>query len=118
MGCVAVVVVVEAALLLRRLIAAGLEDNARHRHPHAANGNKRGDVNVDRLGNSLSLFSSRRRHTRCYRDWSSDVCSSDLQLSARYRKASLIYAKPTVRRTAAKSFYCKSPCARSSIFTV
>src|SRR3989337_3113851 len=24
------------------------------------------------------LFSSRRRHTRCYRDWSSDVCSSDL----------------------------------------
>src|SRR5207245_3665249 len=21
---------------------------------------------------------SRRRHTRCYRDWSSDVCSSDL----------------------------------------
>src|SRR5207245_6243421 len=23
-------------------------------------------------------FSSRRRHTRCYRDWSSDVCSSDL----------------------------------------
>src|SRR5207245_3467215 len=25
-------------------------------------------------------FSSRRRHTRCYRDWSSDVCSSDLTL--------------------------------------
>src|SRR5690554_8208113 len=24
------------------------------------------------------LFSSRRRHTRCGRDWSSDVCSSDL----------------------------------------
>src|SRR6266542_4758016 len=24
------------------------------------------------------FFSSRRRHTRCYRDWSSDVCSSDL----------------------------------------
>src|SRR5207245_7324858 len=24
--------------------------------------------------------SSRRRHTRCYRDWSSDVCSSDLGL--------------------------------------
>src|SRR3989337_3081567 len=22
---------------------------------------------------------SRRRHTRCYRDWSSDVCSSDLE---------------------------------------
>src|SRR2546422_10459416 len=26
------------------------------------------------------FFSSRRRHTRCSRDWSSDVCSSDLRL--------------------------------------
>src|SRR2546422_8303992 len=26
----------------------------------------------------IFLFSSRRRHTRCSRDWSSDVCSSDL----------------------------------------
>src|SRR5687768_10979417 len=25
----------------------------------------------------LFFFSSRRRHTRCSRDWSSDVCSSD-----------------------------------------
>src|SRR5947209_12887809 len=25
------------------------------------------------------FFSSRRRHTRYWRDWSSDVCSSDLQ---------------------------------------
>src|SRR2546429_1256089 len=28
----------------------------------------------------LFFFSSRRRHTRCSRDWSSDVCSSDLKL--------------------------------------
>src|SRR5207245_3014308 len=28
------------------------------------------------------FFSSRRRHTRCYRDWSSDVCSSDLFTSS------------------------------------
>src|SRR5207249_9075634 len=27
---------------------------------------------------SLFIFSSRRRHTRSKRDWSSDVCSSDL----------------------------------------
>src|SRR5215813_14646406 len=27
----------------------------------------------------LFFFSSRRRHTRCGRDWSSDVCSSDLE---------------------------------------
>src|SRR5687768_3726803 len=26
------------------------------------------------------LVSSRRRHTRCSRDWSSDVCSSDLMV--------------------------------------
>src|SRR5947209_14552573 len=28
----------------------------------------------------LFFFSSRRRHTRYWRDWSSDVCSSDLWL--------------------------------------
>src|SRR2546422_7864250 len=28
------------------------------------------------------FFSSRRRHTRCSRDWSSDVCSSDLPFVA------------------------------------
>src|SRR2546429_9468648 len=27
---------------------------------------------------SMFFFSSRRRHTICSRDWSSDVCSSDL----------------------------------------
>src|SRR2546422_8391827 len=27
----------------------------------------------------MFFFSSRRRHTRCSRDWSSDVCSSDLR---------------------------------------
>src|SRR2546429_8961366 len=27
------------------------------------------------------FFSSRRRHTRCSRDWSSDVCSSDLDVN-------------------------------------
>src|SRR5207248_8288413 len=31
------------------------------------------------------FFSSRRRHTRSYGDWSSDVCSSDLDLPARQR---------------------------------
>src|SRR5262245_65185778 len=29
------------------------------------------------------FFSSRRRHTRCLSDWSSDVCSSDLGGGAR-----------------------------------
>src|SRR5205814_4441676 len=30
------------------------------------------------LCGSFFFFSSRRRHTRCLSDWSSDVCSSDL----------------------------------------
>src|SRR6266498_3924067 len=30
------------------------------------------------MGAVSFFFSSRRRHTRCGRDWSSDVCSSDL----------------------------------------
>src|SRR5436305_9408286 len=35
---------------------------------------------LDELAQELVyfFFSSRRRHTRCGRDWSSDVCSSDL----------------------------------------
>src|SRR5205814_6555530 len=31
------------------------------------------------------FFSSRRRHTRCLSDWSSDVCSSDLEEFGRVR---------------------------------
>src|SRR3712207_8331957 len=30
---------------------------------------------------AFCFFSSRRRHTRYWRDWSSDVCSSDLELA-------------------------------------
>src|SRR5687768_9096307 len=35
------------------------------------------------------FFSSRRRHTRCSRDWSSDVCSSDLAWSDAERQQEL-----------------------------
>src|SRR5207245_2669678 len=34
----------------------------------------------------IFFFSSRRRHTRCYRDWSSDVCSSDLPVTEQMGK--------------------------------
>src|SRR5687768_17332 len=34
---------------------------------------------MDRAAFFHFFFSSRRRHTRCSRDWSSDVCSSDLK---------------------------------------
>src|SRR3989449_4570241 len=38
-----------------------------------------GRLRCDRGSVFLFFFSSRRRHTRCSRDWSSDVCSSDLR---------------------------------------
>src|SRR5205809_409430 len=38
-----------------------------------------GPVRVCELLAFVFFFSSRRRHTRCSRDWSSDVCSSDLR---------------------------------------
>src|SRR2546422_11014011 len=41
------------------------------------------------------FFSSRRRHTSCSRDWSSDVCSSDLNTPAEaerlYARAEFLY---------------------------
>src|SRR2546422_8536199 len=49
------------------------------------------------------FFSSRRRHTRCSRDWSSDVCSSDLPWTAcGATRRSLATASST------------SPCLRTS----
>src|SRR5258705_5966482 len=35
------------------------------------------------------FFSSRRRHTRCLSDWSSDVCSSDLLRTLGYRESDI-----------------------------
>src|SRR5438128_12652705 len=43
------------------------------------------------------FFSSRRRHTRCYRDWSSDVCSSDLVLSGNVRISYVNQSPDTLR---------------------
>src|SRR5207253_4763521 len=37
------------------------------------------------------FFSSRRRHTRWPRDWSSDVCSSDLGRCDQYALACVLY---------------------------
>src|SRR5437868_12941408 len=39
------------------------------------------------------FFSSRRRHTRSKRDWSSDVCSSDLQLNSSFDQAMTALAR-------------------------
>src|SRR5690606_40284262 len=39
------------------------------------------------------FFSSRRRHTRFSRDWSSDVCSSDLPLSMQKIRQILLFVE-------------------------
>src|SRR3712207_7716498 len=41
------------------------------------------------------FFSSRRRHTRYWRDWSSDVCSSDLR--RRGRDGGVVHQLPVQR---------------------
>src|SRR5690606_40178157 len=54
------------------------------------------------------FFSSRRRHTRFSRDWSSDVCSSDLP-TPRFEIAEgnpRSFPEPTVRRGAATCLKC------------
>src|SRR5690625_7507939 len=43
----------------------------------------------------MFFFSSRRRHTRWLRDWSSDVCSSDLSAAERYAAAVVLYEMAT-----------------------
>src|SRR5207302_6878171 len=45
----------------------------------------------------MFFFSSRRRHTRFSRDWSSDVCSSDLVLADVVRPASTRFMGPPRR---------------------
>src|SRR3712207_9201330 len=52
----------------------------------------------------MFFFSSRRRHTRYWRDWSSDVCSSDLTAPT----FSLFFGagKAVARHTASISWHC------------
>src|SRR5262245_63656832 len=45
------------------------------------------------------FFSSRRRHTRCLSDWSSDVCSSDLE-NATAEVRSVVSYLPALLRAA------------------
>src|SRR5690349_23525130 len=58
------------------------------------------------------FFSSRRRHTRSLRDWSSDVCSSDL------RQISTIYTQSNQYRVIleAQPRYQRDPAALSKIY--
>src|SRR5690606_27672366 len=52
---------------------------------------------------SFFFFSSRRRHTRFSRDWSSDVCSSDLVEPEQDRPQAVLFAH--VIGTGAEAFF-------------
>src|SRR5437867_8528352 len=74
-----------------------LED-ARCCHSRKEGRSEQGRSLQDRQKHLIFFFSSRRRHTRSYGDWSSDVCSSDL-----YRNATAsvgIYLRQTRPRLA------------------
>src|SRR3712207_7068741 len=49
----------------------------------------------------MIFFSSRRRHTRYWRDWSSDVCSSDLSPE----EARIEYAAARIEEHADREWY-------------
>src|SRR3712207_6997603 len=55
------------------------------------------------------FFSSRRRHTRYWRDWSSDVCSSDLRFYS-------LKDNKTIRRAVGVSFFFQAIIAISVAF--
>src|SRR5271166_5582103 len=77
-------------------------------------------------------FSSRRRHTRWPRDWSSDVCSSDLRVSFQAKETregsdptqaeigpSLdFYLKPLIRLQDVTKFDLDDSKSRPLVFTV
>src|SRR5262245_62562308 len=61
---------------------------------------------MSRTASSFSssfFFSSRRRHTRCLSDWSSDVCSSDLNRGASLAKRIMTPAEVALLIRAASS---------------
>src|SRR5258705_9956441 len=52
--------------------------SSRRRHTRCLSDWSSDVCSSDLIGRAHFFFSSRRRHTRCLSDWSSDVCSSDL----------------------------------------
>src|SRR5690554_1772517 len=61
----------------------GSPQHQKNKGHDAARRERRHAEDARRRRQRVFFFSSRRRHTRCGRDWSSDVCSSDLPLLCR-----------------------------------
>src|SRR2546429_9635504 len=65
------------------------------------------------------FFSSRRRHTRCSRDWSSDVCSSDLEpvhFQPRYRGIHVLHRDENGLEKCVGCFLCAAACPANCIY--
>src|SRR5699024_11394226 len=60
------------------------------------------------------FFSSRRRHTRSKRDWSSDVCSSDLVIT---RPTTRLTSGPAMAITATSPAVCSPPCETANAYS-
>src|SRR5205814_6946986 len=66
------------------------------------------------------FFSSRRRHTRCLSDWSSDVCSSDLMTISKVnffygRKQTLFDVSMGIATNKVTSLIGPSGCGKSTL---
>src|SRR5699024_5969643 len=55
------------------------------------------------------FFSSRRRHTRSKRDWSSDVCSSDLKHLQGIHTVSITFELFFLLRRERREYYLRNP---------
>src|SRR5438874_9040669 len=66
----------------------------------------------------IFFFSSRRRHTRSLRDWSSDVCSSDLgEVACASRTTTAIRAEPRIA-VVVRDAQATSPSGSNDILTL
>src|SRR5699024_11399022 len=66
----------------------------------------------------LFFFSSRRRHTRSKRDWSSDVCSSDLSSIAAWivvKFRPVPFVIPPITRTIFRIHLSREPSRHSNL---
>src|SRR5205809_4688013 len=61
------------------------------------------------------FFSSRRRHTRCSRDWSSDVCSSDLVVVHRADADNVIAQRPEAQSPRPACVGRQGPAKRGAV---
>src|SRR5690606_39396653 len=63
----------------------------------------------------LFFFSSRRRHTRFSRDWSSDVCSSDLEAVGDLTQGQLIGGEEVLAQTQTDHQRAAAACGEQTI---